>query len=391
MDQHAIRGALVRGGTSKGLFVRERELPDTGRDEALLAVYGSPDPRQIDGIGGATTTTSKLILVGPPRRDDADVSYTFGQVAIEGESIDYSGNCGNMTFGVGGFAVDEGLIEPEPGAEAITIRLHNTNTDTLLDQTVPLHEGDAATRGDFKVHGVPGTGARVETSFLEPGGAFTGELFPLGAPSTELTVDGAAIEVSVVDVTTPVVFVRASSLGLTGTELPATVEADETVMDRIERIRGVVCQRLGLVDDPSRSVAESPNYPKFAFVSEPTDYTTTNGDTVAADSVDLVARVSSMPAMHPVYAVTSASCTAAAVNLPGTIPHAVAARNGDPVTIGHPKGTMSVGVDVAVDADIDNDDGTGTGIDTDRSPDPTVKSVTVGRTQRRLMEGVAYY
>lgn len=390
MDQHGIRGALVRGGTSKGLFVLERELPDDEeeRDAALLSIYGSPDPRQIDGIGGATTTTSKMMIVGEPRRPDAEVSYTFGQVAIEEAEIDYDGNCGNMTFGVGAFAVDEGLVPVDAADEAVTVRLHNTNTNTLLDQTIPLVDGRAATKGDFKVHGVPGTGARVETAFLDPGGAFTGELFPLGEPTVELNVDGESVEVSVVDVTTPVVFVHAATLGIDGTELPGDLERDDDFLPRLERIRGEVCVRLGLVETAEESATVSPNYPKFAVVRSPTDYRTSDGDTVRADEIDLVARVSSMPVMHPVYAVTSASCTAAAVHLPGTIPHEVATADDEAVTIGHPKGTMTVRAEVDVDVG-SNGDGDGEGDGEDGGP--TVRSVTVGRTQRRLMEAVAFY
>lgn len=242
----------------------------------------------------------------------------------------------------------------------------------LLDQTVPLADGRAATKGDFKIHGVPGTGARIDTTFHDPGGAFTGELFPLGEPTTDLSIDGETVAVSVVDVTTPVVFVHASALGLEGTELPPTVNEENKAWDRIEQIRSEACVRLGLVEDPADAAAMSPNYPKLAFVAPPTDYQTTTGETVSAAEIDLVARVTSMPVLHPVYAVTSASCTATAVTLPGTIPHKVASNHSNTVTLGHPKGTMTIRTD----------------IDTNR---PAVNAVTIGRTQRRLMDGVAYY
>lgn len=173
MDQHSLPCALVRGGTSKGVFVREDELPADASDEMLLSIFGSPDTRQIDGLGGATPTTSKLVIVEAAARSDADVSYTFGQVAIGDKTIDYEGNCGNMTSAVGAFAVDEGLVETNSGAEEVTVRLYNTNTDSYLDQKVPLVSGRAATKGDFTVHGVLGTGARVDTTFYDPGGAFT--------------------------------------------------------------------------------------------------------------------------------------------------------------------------------------------------------------------------
>lgn len=372
MAQQSIPCTLVRGGTSKGVFVQKSDVPAEAPDHALLSIFGSPDSRQIDGVGGATPTTSKLIIVEAVDRTDIDISYTFGQVAVEDASIDYSGNCGNMTSGVGAFAVDEGLVETDPEDEEVTVRLYNTNTDSRLDQTVPLIDGQAATNGNFKVHGVPGTGARVETTYYDPDGAFTGDLFPLGEPTTDLLIDGETVAVSVVDVTTPVVFIHAATLGLDGTELPSVVNDDGEAWEQIDRIRGEICVRLGLVDDRSDAATESPNYPKLAFVAPPTGYQTTAGESVEAAEIDLVARVTSMPVLHPVYAVTSASCTAAAVNLPGTIPHEITATHADTVTLGHPKGTMTIRVDV----------------DANR---PAVNAVTIGRTQRRLMDGIAYY
>lgn len=194
----------------------------------------------------------------------------------------------------------------------------------------------------------------------------------MGEPTTNLSIDGEVVAVSVVDVTTPVVFVHASALGLEGTELPSVVNDDSEVWEQIDRIRGEVCVRLGLVDDRADAAKEAPNYPKLALVAPPTDYQTTAGESVKAAEIDLVARVTSMPVLHPVYAVTSATCTAAAVNLPGTIPHEVSSAHADTVTLGHPKGTITVGVDVTEEFH-------------------EVNSVTIGRTQRRLMDGVACY
>lgn len=388
MSQHSLHCVVARGGTSKGIIVEEDELPSdsSDRDTAILSLFGSYEPRQVDGLGGATSTTSKLMIVSPSSDPQIDVDYTFGQVGVTEPLIDYGGNCGNMTTTVGPFAYNENIITPSPDEDGrVSLSLYNTNTDTHIQQTFPVNNdtGRVAAEGEYSIAGVPGTSARVETTFFDPGGSSTGQLFPLGSPTVPLKTSFGSINASVVDVTTPVVFVRASDIGLTGTELPADVDHDNDLRERIEQIRAQICAELGIVDDPANATSVSPGFPKIAFVAEPKTYDTSSESDnssgisyITKDKIDLTARIMSMQYLHPAYAVTGAICTATAAFLPGTIPNSVTTSlSSDPpgdanVTLGHPRGEMSVNVTGSEDH---------------------VKSVTVSRTQRYLMEGTAFY
>lgn len=365
---------MIRGGTSRGLYVTPDRLPPAGerRDDVLIELFGTPDPLQIDGIGGGNSHTSKVMIVDESDRPDADVEYTFGQVGIENPTVDWSGNCGNLTSGVGVFALLSGLVDADdPETELV---LHNTNTDAYIDQIVPVTGGEPSVHGDYHVDGIPGTGARIDSYFRDPGGSVTGRLLPTGARRETLTVDCDDYTVSIVDVANPNVFLRARDLGLDGTELPDELD-DPELLDRLELIRGAACERLGLVDDRRDAVDERPAIPQIALVSEPRSPETVSNDRVAAADVDVTSRIVTTQTPHHSYATTGAMCLAAATRLDGTIPaEFVRETAGSDVTIGHPKGRITIGIET-----------------TTRGGDTTVERVRVGRTARLLVDGRLYY
>src|SRR5438552_3203488 len=267
MTQRRVRAVYMRGGTSRCLCFHAEDLPEPGRerDSILLAALGSPDPygRQLDGLGGGISSLSKACIIGPPTLPGADVDYTFAQVEVKKAFVDYAGNCGNCSSAVGPFAIDEGLVRATEGVTRV--RIHNTNTKKLIVAHVPVEDGEAAVRGDFELAGVGGRGARIALDFVEPGGAGTGRLLPTGRPRDVV----AGVEVSCVDATNPVVFVRARDLGLTGTETPQAIDADHDVSARLEKLRVEAAARMGM--------PESAAVPKIAFVAPPTDTTALDG------------------------------------------------------------------------------------------------------------------
>jgi 2-methylaconitate cis-trans-isomerase PrpF len=365
--------ALVRGGTSKGVFLRRADLPPAGpaRDRLVLELLGSPDPMQLDGLGGTHSSTSKVLAVGPSQRPDVDVDYLFAQAAVDAPVVDYTGNCGNLTGAVGPYAIDEGLVE---AAEPVTrVRLYNENTGKVIVSHVPVRDGRASTEGDCRIAGVPGTGARILNEYRDPGGSVYEGVLPTGRPRELLRVAGLGqVVTSIVDVTNPVVFVRAEDVGLVGTELPAELNGDGAVLERLERIRASAAVRLGVVERAEQAATRSANAPKLAVVVPPQTAPIVGGDVLAPDAVDLVGRIVSVGKVHHAMTMTGVMCTAAACRLAGTIPAEVATHRSDGwVRVGHPKGITPVQVQL-----------------TDRGDD--VVSVTVERTARRLMSGVVH-
>ena len=365
----SIPASIIRGGTSRGVVMSLDDVPAEGpeRDRFLVTLMGSNDPGQMDGFGGNTSTTSKVMLVGRPA--GADIPYLFAQVDPRNPVVDYGGNCGNMTSAVALYSVMEGLAPPSAPVSRFT--LVNLNTGTRIRAHVPSTDEGPITEGDYRIAGVAEPGAEIVTEYLDPAGR-NGQ-FPTGGPLETLEVPGVgAVSVSIVDVSSPLVFVHAADVGLTGIELPAEIDADQGLLERLEAIRGAAAVRLGLVDVAADAARKTPGIPKLTLVSTPTDYQTSLDTHIHSDEVDIVARIMSVQRTHHAYAMTGALCTAAATALPGTIPHGVSREPASgSVRIGHPKGVTSVGITVDGEGD-----------------QRVVRSVSVSRTARCLMRGL---
>lgn len=372
---------IIRGGTSKGVFFKENEIPAPGpqRDAFILRAFGSPDARQIDGLGGANSLTSKVAIVGVSDRPDADVDYTFGQVSFAAPVIDWKGNCGNISTGVGLFAVDMNMVKPvEPFT---TVRIYNTNTDKIIMATVPVKDGKTVSQGEYVIPGVPGSGAKITLDFQQPAGSVTKKLLPTGnvVDTVDLGEKGV-FEVSVVDAGNPVVFLKAEQLGLKGTELPTEVEGMPDKLALIEEIRAIIAERVGIVDDRRDATKKSPAIPKIGFVSPAQDFVNPEGITIPAESMDLVVRLCSMQKMHRAYMVTGGVCTGAAAKIEGTVVWQMLseeARQHDTINIGHPYGIMDVDVHLRQSEE-------------KRYDEEYIESVGVGRTARMILEGRVY-
>ena len=384
MRQLKFPAAFVRGGTSNAVVFDRHHLPDDEslRERLFVAALGSPDPygRQLDGMGGGISSLSKVCIVGPPSRPDADVDYTFGQVSVDRPQIDWSSNCGNMSSAIGPFAVDEGMVETS-GPEGVVV-IHNTNTGKLIRARFPLEDGRAAVEGETAIPGVPGTGAPVDLEFLDPGGAVTGALLPTGNVLDHLEVEGAGtVPVSLVDAANPFVFVDASDMGITGTEMPAALDARSEVMERLERIRAAAAVAMGIAASPAEASSRFPSAPKIGIVAPPRPATTLRGESVAAAEGDVTARMVSMNNVHRALPLTGALGFAVAAAIEGMVVArtARAARPGGAGDGGRIRLISPSGVITAA-ASVRRTDGGGWHAD----------HASVRRTQRRLFDGFVY-
>jgi 2-methylaconitate cis-trans-isomerase PrpF len=365
MNQTAIRAVYMRGGTSRAIVFRDEDLPGEQhvRDAIFAAALGSPDPgrRQLDGLGGGISSLSKVAVVGRPTRADADVDYTFGQVALDAAVVQYKANCGNISSAIGPFAVDEGLVGAS--GDTATVRIHNTNTGKIIVARFALVGGKAAVEGDFVLQGVAGTGAPIRLAFLDPGGAATGKLLPTGNTRELLDVPGLGrIEVSLVDAANPVVFVAAASLGLEGTESPDALERHPTALKACEELRVAAALVIGVAKNEEEARTKVRNLPQVGILSRPG----------ASDDVHIAVRMISAGQPHRATPLTGAMCLATAMRLPGTIAAELARLPADPLAdlvIAHPTGKLPVAARVTGGAN------------------PKVEETVVYRTARRLMEG----
>lgn len=361
----------MRGGTSKAVFFHEKDLPEDKSlwDDIFLKVMGTPDVKQIDGMGGTVSSTSKIAIIAPSNKPGVDVEYTFRQVDIVIPRVDGSANCGNISSAVGPFAIDEGLV---PAVEPITVvRVLNTNTNKIIEEHVRVEDGHAMVHGGEVIQGVPGTGSRIDMYFEDPAGSKTGKLFPTGQKKEVFDVPGyGPAEVTVLDCSNPMVFIKASDLGIKGSEL-TELNQNKDVMEHIERIRGMAAVKCGFVENWEDARTKSTSAPKVSIVSAPQDYINMDGNEVKADTMDLCCRAISVGALHKAYPMTVAVGTGAAARIPGTIVNEIVkpAPEQDIIRLGHASGVTEV--DVKMDGE-------------------KVIKGGVTRTARRIMDGWVY-
>lgn len=329
-----INACFIRGGTSKGLFFNAADLPadKAERDAAICVFIGSPDThgRQLNGMGGGISSLSKVMLVSASTREGFDLDYTFGQVEVGVEHIDYSGNCGNLSSGVVPFALEAGIIDAPDGTHEFT--LFNTNTSKTVKSTLAVVDGRAATTGDVEIPGVSGTGSAITLSYPQPAGSRTSGLLPTGSATDVLGGDGTPITVSLVDSTLPVVIVRAKDVGLSGAELPGEIDANKPVKSLLERLRQAGAAAMGFSKCPEV-------VPKIAVIAPAQDSTTLDGAVLEADSVDIMVRMISMGKAHLAIPGTGAMCLAAAAATPGTLVAEIAGVK-NTVRLGTPSGAV---------------------------------------------------
>jgi probable AcnD-accessory protein PrpF len=382
--QIRIPATYLRGGTSKGVFFRLQDLPAAAqvpgkaRDALLLRVIGSPDPygKQTDGMGGATSSTSKTVIIAKSSRPDHDVDYLFGQVSIDSAFVDWSGNCGNLSAAVGPFSIAAGLIDPSrvPQNGMAVIRIWQANISKTIIAHVPITDGAVQETGDFELDGVTFPAAEVQLEFMDPAAeeeGAGGSMFPTGNVVDDLEVPGIGVlKATMINAGIPTIFLNAEQIGHTGTELQDAINSDPKILARFETIRAHGAVRMGLIKHIDEA-AKRQHTPKVAFVAKPSSYVSSSGKQVGTGDVDLLVRALSMGKLHHAMMGTAAVAIGTAAAIPGTLVNLAAgggARNA--VRFGHPSGTLRVGAEA-----------------TQEGGDWVVKKASMSRSARILMEG----
>ena len=378
--QIKIPATYMRGGTSKGVFFNLTDLPEPAqvagkaRDALLLRVIGSPDPygKQTDGMGGATSSTSKTVILSKSSKADHDVDYLFGQVAIDKPFVDWSGNCGNLSAAVGSFAISAGLVEPSriPENGHCVVRIWQANISKTIIAHVPITNGEVQETGDFELDGVTFPAAEVEVEFLSPADG-EGSMFPTGNLVDDLDVEGVGtFKATMINAGIPTIFLNAADLGYTGVELQEAINSDEKALARFETIRAYGAVKMGLIKHIDEAVARQ-HTPKVAFVSGAQDYITSSNKNVSANEIDLHVRALSMGKLHHAMMGTAAVAIGTAAAIPGTLVNLAAGGGArESVTFGHPSGTLKVGAK----ANLENNEW-------------QVEKAIMSRSARILMEG----
>ena len=378
-EQESFRCTYMRGGTSKAVFFKKSDLPtdEKLRDEIIMAVFGT-DVRQIDGLGGADITTSKVAIIGPPTRPDADVDYNFGQVQMGQHKIVWTSNCGNISSAVAPFAIDEGMVKniTEPITE---VRIHNTNTQKVLISRVHVKDGRMQYCGDFHLDGVPGTASKIELDYKLTYGATTGKLLPTGNVVEDLDVpDFGKIQVSLVDIANPVCFITAESVGLRGDESKPELAALKDKLELMERIRAQAAVKMGYVDRAEDALEKATTRPMLSIVSPARYYADyASGKPILAKDLDFLARVLWNQEPVDTYTGTGTICTCVAARIEGTLVNQVCGPEPEKtglVRFGHGRGINSVAVTVSRDAD----------------GGFVVDKAVFNRTARRILDGIVY-
>jgi hypothetical protein len=357
LPQLRIPATYMRGGTSKGVFFRLQDLPvaaqqpGAARDALLLRVIGSPDPyaKQIDGMGGATSSTSKTVILAKSSKTDHDVDYLFGQVAIDKAFVDWSGNCGNLSAAVGAFAISSGLVDAEKIVPdgITTVRIWQANIAKTIIAHVPMMAGQVQESGDFELDGVTFPAAEVQLEFMDPAAdddGSGGSMFPTGHVVDELVVPNVGtFKATMINAGIPTIFVNAADIGYTGTELQEDINGDAKALAMFETIRAYGAVKMGLIADVAEAATRQ-HTPKIAFVAPPTDYVASSGKAVSAKDIDLLVRALSMGKLHHAMMGTAAVAIGTAAAIPGTLVNlAAGAVARDAVRFGHPSGTLRVG------------------------------------------------